>query len=254
MHIKDLKVVVTGAASGMGRHFVERLLKDGASISAWDINEEGLTTLKSSYPDAPLHIARVNVAQEGEVRSAMTEAWNYFGKINGLVNNAGIFRDSLLVKKDRKSGEVKVMSLNQWQTVLDVDLTGPFLCTRELSAHIVEADLDEPTVIINISSISRAGNMGQSNYSAAKAALIADTITWAKELARYKIRVAAIAPGFVETPILEGMRPEMIDQMVAKVPLRRLGTPSEIYAGLRFILECDYFTGRCLDIDGGLRL
>ena len=254
MQIEELKVVITGAASGLGLHFVDRLLKDGASISAWDVNQEGLHRLKSAYPDAPLHIARVNVAREDEVQSAMKEAWDHFGVINGLVNNAGIFRDSLLVKKDRKSGEIKVMSLNQWQTVLDVDLTGPFLCTRELSAHVVEAGLNEPTVVINISSISRAGNMGQSNYSAAKAALIADTVTWAKELARYKIRVAAIAPGFVETPILEGMRPEMIDKMVAEVPLRRLGTPGEIYAGLRFILECDYFTGRCLDIDGGLRL
>ena len=96
--------------------------------------------------------------------------------------------------------------------------------------------------------------MGQGNYSAAKAALIADTVTWAKELARYKIRVASIAPGFVETPILQGMRPEMVDKMVKEVPMRRLGQPHEIYAGLRFIVECDYFTGRCLDIDGGLRL
>jgi 3-oxoacyl-[acyl-carrier protein] reductase len=184
----------------------------------------------------------------------MSEAWRRFGVINGLVNNAGIFRDALLVKKDRQSGDINVMSLSQWQTVLDVDLTGPFLCTRELSARVVEDESSGPAVIVNISSVSRAGNMGQGNYSAAKAALIADTVTWARELARYQIRVAAIAPGFVETPILQGMRPEMVDKMVAQVPLRRLGHPSEIYAGLRFILECDYFTGRCLDIDGGLRL
>ena len=120
--------------------------------------------------------------------------------------------------------------------------------------YLVDEGSDQPAVIINMSSVSRAGNIGQGNYSAAKAALVADTVTWAKELARYHIRVAAIAPGFVETPILQGMRPEMIDKMVAQIPIARLGSPEEIYVGLRFILECDYFTGRCLDIDGGLRL
>ena len=254
MQINKLKVVVTGGASGMGRHFVESLLADGALVSAWDMNEHGLASLKADYSEASLHIAKVDVSQEEQVKSAMAEAWECFNGLNALVNNAGIFKDSLLVKKDKFSGEIMTMSLNQWQHVLDVDLTGPFLCTRELSARVVEAANDEPTVIINISSVSRAGNMGQSNYSAAKAALIADTVTWAKELARYKIRVASIAPGFVETPILQGMRPEMINKIVDLVPMRRLGQPNEIYAGLRFIVECDYFTGRCLDIDGGLRL
>ena len=144
-------------------------------------------------------------------------------------------------------------SLAQWQQVIDVDLTGPFLCTRALSRRLVEAD-GGGGVIVNISSVSRAGNMGQGNYSAAKAGLIADTVTWSKELARHQIRVAAIAPGFVETPLLKGMRPEMVEKMVQQVPLRRLGAPEEIYQGLRFIFQCGYFTGRCLDIDGGLRL
>ena len=254
MRVQGSKVVVTGGASGMGRHFVEQFLAEGASVSAWDTNEEGLKSLAQAYPDAPLHIANVDVSQEDDVCVAMRDTWTRLGGINVLVNNAGIFRDSLLVKKDRTTGEVKKMSLKQWQTVIDVDLTGPFLCTRELSALVIETGSVDQTVIVNISSISRSGNMGQSNYSAAKAALVADTVTWAKELARYQIRVAAIAPGFVETPILQGMRPEMVDKMVEGVPLRRLGSPHEIYSGVRFIIECDYFTGRCIDIDGGLRL
>jgi 3-oxoacyl-[acyl-carrier protein] reductase len=254
MRVKQLKVVVTGGGSGMGRHFVERLLQDGASVSAWDMNLAALKSLQAQYGDERLHIVEVDVSDEERVKNSMKSAWERFKGINGLVNNAGIFRDSLLVKKDRQSGEVKTMSLSQWQTVLNVDLTGPFLCIRELSELLVRDGGDEPAVIINISSISRAGNIGQGNYSAAKAALVADTVTWAKELARYKVRVAAISPGFVETPILEGMRPEMIDKMVKQVPLRRLGQPEEIYTGLRFIVECDYFTGRSLDIDGGLRL
>ena len=247
MKINELKVVVTGGASGMGRHFVEQLLADGASVSAWDMNEEGLASLQLSNTEARLHTAKVDVAKEDEVKQAMTEAWHQFDGLNALVNNAGIFRDSLLVKKDRNSGKIKTMTLDQWQTVLDVDLTGPFLCTRELSAKLLESGANESAVIVNISSVSRAGNMGQGNYSAAKAALIADTVTWAKELARYKIRVASIAPGFVETPILQGMRPEMVDKMVKEVPMRRLGQPNEIYAGLRFIVECEYFYDRTAD-------
>ena len=140
--------------------------------------------------------------------------------------------------------------MKQWQAVIDVDLTGPFLFTRELAASIIEHG-DGPGVIVNISSVSRHGNPGQSNYSAAKAGLVADTTLWAKELARHGIRVGAVAPGFVDTPILRGMRPEVLDKMLAQVPLRRAATPYEIFLAVKFIIECDYFTGRCIDVDGG---
>jgi 3-oxoacyl-[acyl-carrier protein] reductase len=109
-------------------------------------------------------------------------------------------------------------------------------------------------VVVNISSVARHGNPGQSNYSAAKAGLVADTKLWAQELARYGIRTGAIAPGFVQTPILEGMRPEVLEGMLKAVPLRRAGTTAEIFAGVRFIIECGYFTGRCIDIDGGISM
>jgi 3-oxoacyl-[acyl-carrier protein] reductase len=254
MNINTLKVVVTGAGSGMGRHFVERLLDSGAEVSAWDTQIESLNTLKATYPGTDLHIAQVDVSKESEVQVAMSDAWKALGGLNGLINNAGIFRDAMLVKRDRKSQEIHTMSLDQWREVIDVDLTGPFLCTRELSRHLLSAGGEIPAVVINISSISRAGNRGQSNYSAAKAGLVADTVTWAQELARSQIRVAAIAPGFIETPILKGMRRDIIDTLVQKVPLRRLGTPEEIYLAVKFIVECEYFTGRCIDIDGGLRL
>ena len=111
-----------------------------------------------------------------------------------------------------------------------------------------------PAVIVSISSISRHGNMGQSNYSAAKAAIVADTKLWSLELARYGIRTGAIAPGFTRTPILEGMRPDALEKMVAPVPLRRMGEPEEMYKTVKFIFENDYFTGRCVDVDGGLIL
>jgi 3-oxoacyl-[acyl-carrier protein] reductase len=109
-------------------------------------------------------------------------------------------------------------------------------------------------VIVNISSISRLGNVGQSNYTAAKAGVAAMTVVWARELARYGIRVGAVAPGFTHTAILDSMRPELLDKMVAPVPVGRLGQPAEIAHSVRFIFENDFFTGRVIELDGGLRL
>jgi 3-oxoacyl-[acyl-carrier protein] reductase len=142
------------------------------------------------------------------------------------------------------------MSLDDWAKVIGVDLTGPFLCTREFAASCINNDAG-PAVVVNISSVARHGNPGQSNYSAAKAGLVADTKLWGQELGRYGIRTGAVAPGFVQTPILDAMRPEVLKGMVRGIPLRRVGLPEEIFLGVRFIIECDYFTGRCIDIDGG---
>ncbi|MFT6377177.1 MAG: 3-oxoacyl-[acyl-carrier protein] reductase, partial [bacterium] len=168
-------------------------------------------------------------------------------------NNAGIFRDGLLVKQDRETGDIKKMSLKNWNAVIAVDLTGPFLCTREFAVHCIDHS-EEAGVVVNISSVSRHGNVGQSNYSAAKAGLVADTKLWGVELARHNIRTGAIAPGFIDTPILQGMRPDVLAKVLKGVPLKRAGKADEIFAAVRFIIECDYFTGRCIDVDGGLTL
>jgi 3-oxoacyl-[acyl-carrier protein] reductase len=144
------------------------------------------------------------------------------------------------------------MSLSQWQAVIDVNLTGVFLCGREAAERMV--GLGNGGVIINISSISRHGNVGQSNYTAAKAGVASLAVVWARELARYGIRVGAIAPGFTHTSILEAMKPEILEKMIAPVPLGRLGEPAEIAHAARFIFENDFFTGRVIDLDGGLRL
>ncbi len=255
MQLDALKIVVTGGASGMGRYFSLNLAKAGAQVAACDLNEEGLAGLAAEAEGLPGSIKtyKVNVANEDEVIGFFDQAWADFDGLNGLINNAGIFRDGLLVKKDRKTGEIRKMSLKHWEQVISVDLTGPFLCVREMAERHIQGEGGE-AVIINISSIARYGNMGQGNYSAAKAGLVADTVVWAKELARYGIRVGAIAPGFVDTPILQGMRPEVLESMLKAVPLRRVARPEEIFAGVRFITECGYFTGRCIDIDGGMRL
>jgi len=144
------------------------------------------------------------------------------------------------------------MSLDDFNRVIAVDLIGVFLCAREAAAQMIEGG--RGGVIINISSISRAGNIGQTNYAAAKAGVAAMTVTWAKELARYKIRVAGIAPGFCDTQMVANIKPEIREKIIAGIPLRRLGQPEEIGRTALYILQNDYYNGRTLEIDGGLRL
>ena len=144
------------------------------------------------------------------------------------------------------------MTLQQWQAVIDVNLTGVFLCAREAAERMVK--LAKGGVIVNISSISRHGNAGQTNYTAAKSGVAAMTVVWAKELARYGIRAGCVAPGFTHTDILASMKPEVLEKVIAPVPLKRLGQPDEIAHAVQFIVENDFFTGRCIDLDGGLRL
>ena len=256
MKLTDVRAIVTGAASGMGRHFALALAEAGATVVAADINAEGVAQVAEESKDlaGTVHGLRADVASEDDVKALITASAEAMGGLNVLVNNAGLFRDSLLVSVDRETGKVKrTMSLANWNKVIEVDLTGPFLCTREFAAHCIDAGTRD-AVVVNISSVARHGNPGQSNYSAAKAGLVADTKLWAQELSRYGIRTGAIAPGFVQTPILEGMRPDVLAGMLKAVPLRRAGTTGEIFAGVRFIIECGYFTGRCIDIDGGISM
>lgn len=248
MDLKDTKVIVTGAASGLGRCFSLNFAAAGASVLAFDMNEEGLKALVAENP--AIKTFKGSVTSEADVKASVAACKEYFGGVNCVINNAGIFRDGLLIRENRETGEISTMPLDDWQAVIDVDLTGPFLFAREVAAQMVKDRVQG--AIINISSCSRHGNRGQGNYSAAKAGLVADTKLWGEELSKYGIRVGAIAPGFVQTPLLEGMRPEMLDKMLSKVPLRRAAKPEEIFLAAKFIVECDYFTGRCIDVDGGI--
>jgi 3-oxoacyl-[acyl-carrier protein] reductase len=230
-----------------------QLARRGADIALFDLNAAELeeTAALCAAEAVQARGYRVNVADEGEVSAAMTRVTAGFGRLDGLVNNAGIVRDALLVKV--KDGAVVArMTMDQWNAVIDVNLSAVFLCAREAAAHMIE--LGNGGVIVNISSISRVGNAGQSNYSAAKAGVESMGVVWAKELARYGIRVGSIAPGFTHTEILASMRPEMLDKLTAPVPLKRLGRPEEIAHAVLFIFENDFFTGRCLEVDEGLRL
>jgi 3-oxoacyl-[acyl-carrier protein] reductase len=193
----------------------------------------------------------VNVAVEEEVIAAMDRIVTDFGRLDVMINNAGILRDALLVKA--KDGNVAgKMSLAQWQAVIDVNLTGVFLCGREAAERMIRHGCGG--VIINISSVSRHGNAGQTNYSAAKAGVQALTVVWAKELAHHGIRTGSIAPGGVRTEILAAMRPDMLEKLLAPVPLKRFGEPEEVASAAAFIVSNDYFSGRCIDLDGGFRI
>ncbi|MGE0785949.1 MAG: SDR family oxidoreductase [Sandaracinaceae bacterium] len=246
MKLDSLKIIVTGAARGMGRHFAERLSEAGAQVAAGDVDEAALRELPSA-----IHKRRLDVSDEASATEFVAWANGVMGGLNGLINNAGIIRDGLLVKKDRETGAVQKLSTDQWDAVIGVNLTGATMMVRETVAKMVETE-SRPGVIVNVSSISRHGNRGQSNYVAAKAALAANTVTWAREFARFGIRVGAVAPGMVETPMTQGMNQKARDGLVAAIPVGRIGLPEDIWLAVRFILECDYFDGRCVDVDGGL--
>ena len=253
MDLNGKVVAVTGGGQGLGRSMAVVLAAKGAKIALIDLNQDKLdetvALCKAAGGDAKSYIA--NIAKEEDVISTFDQIAADFGTLNGLINNAGILRDGLMIKA--KDGEIiKKMSLAEWQAVIDVNLTGVFLCGREAAERMIK--LGAEGVIINISSISKVGNMGQSNYSAAKAGVAAMAVTWAKELARYNIRCAAIAPGFIATEMVASMKPDALEKMTAGIPLKRLGLPEEIGHSCAYIFENDYFTGRVIEMDGGLRL
>jgi len=254
MKLSDLKIIVTGAAGGMGRHFAVRLAEAGAQVAIGDVNEAGLAeTVAMAKGPGKIHAKKLNVADEADIAAFVAFAYGAMGGLNGLVNNAGILRDGLLVKKDRETGAVKTLSKEQWDAVIGVNLTGATLMVRDVVAKMVETGT-KPGVVVNMSSIARHGNRGQSNYSAAKSALATNTKTWALEFAPFGIRVGAVAPGMVETPMTAGMNPKAREALINMIPVGRVGTPEDLWVAVKFVLECDYFNGRCIDVDGGLSM
>jgi 3-oxoacyl-[acyl-carrier protein] reductase len=243
-----MKVIVTGAARGMGAHFAQRLLEAGAQVAAGDVDEAALEALP-----AKVHKRKLDVRREGDVAEFVAWARDAMGGLNALVNNAGIIRDGLLVRKDRATGEIKTMTAEDWRAVLDVNLTGATFMVREVVALMLATEA-RPGIVVNMSSISRLGNKGQSNYVATKAALAANTLTWAREFAPHGIRVVAIAPGMIETPMTQGMQQKARDALVAAIPVGRIGVPEDIWMAVKFAIECDYVNGRTLEIDGGLTM
>lgn len=253
MQLKGKVIAITGAGQGIGRSIAEMLAGDGANIALIDLKAEALAAAQEACETLGVKARSytANVADEAAVDATMAAIAKDFGRFDGIVNNAGITKDAMLLKV--KDGEITDrMSMDQWNAVIGVNLTGVFLCGRAAAEQMIRAG--NGGVIVNISSISRAGNAGQTNYSATKAGVIAIATAWATELGRYGIRTGSVAPGFTRTEILAAMRPEVLEKALQPVPLKRLGLPEEIASAVRFIFENDYFSGRCIDVDGGLRL
>jgi len=252
MDLKNKVVVITGAGRGLGRGMATAFAAKGANVAVVDLNEADIEQTVALCVELGVKSKgyKVNVAKEEEVVKLFDDVVADFGTLSGVINNAGITRDGLLVKT--KDGEITKMSLQQWQAVIDVNLTGVFLCGREAAAKMIQLGVEEG-VIVSTSSLARQGSFGQTNYSAAKAGVVAMTESWAKELSRYNIRTGAIAPGTINTDMIAAMKPDARDRLIGAVPLKRLGEPSNIANAAAFIFENDYFTGRVIEVDGGLR-
>ncbi|TCZ77131.1 3-oxoacyl-ACP reductase FabG [Paenibacillus albiflavus] len=250
MRLAGKVAIITGGASGIGLATVRLFLLEGARVAMVDYNEEAglqaVEQLKSEQfgEQDQVMFVKVNVAEASSVESMVNTVVERFGTLDILVNNAGITKDSMLSK----------MTLEQWHAVIDVNLNGVFYCTKYAAPHMVQKGKGK---IINTSSIvGVSGNIGQTNYSAAKAGIIGMTKTWAKELGFKGVNVNAVAPGFIATGMTAAMPENVLEQMQAKVPLRRLGSPLDIAQAYLFLAseESNYVNGTVLEVDGGLAI
>ncbi len=246
-------VIVTGAAAGIGRATALRFAEEGARIAAWDVNEAGTDALMIELAAAGGEgvFARVDVASADAVNAAARAVVDRWGRIDVLVNNAGIVRDAQLVKW--KDGAVQSLMTDElFDSVVGVNLRGVFHCARAVAPKMIE---QRSGVILNASSVvGLYGNFGQTNYAATKAAVINLTRTWSRELGRYGIRVNAVAPGFVATEILRAMPQKVLDTMVGHTPLGRMGEPRDIANAYVWLAsdQASFIHGTTISVDGGL--
>ena len=253
MDIENKTIIITGAARGLGAAMAKRLATHKCKLGLIDLEQESMNDIKKACEavGAEVMTYAADVTREEDVTATFRQIVADLGPLYGAINNAGITRDGLLVKfKDGKFE--KKMSLEDWQAVINVNLTGVFLSGREAAQLMIESDTKG--VIINISSIARHGNFGQTNYSATKAGVQAMAVGWAKELSRYGIRVNAIAPGFINTEMVAAMPDNVKEKLAAMIPLKRIGEPDEVAEAAEFIFQNDYFSGRCIDLDGASRM
>jgi len=248
-------VVITGAAAGIGRATALRFAREDCRVAAWDVNdskqEELVRELSSFGGEAAFR--KTNVCDANDVGEAVQETVTRWGSIDILINNAGITRDSQLVKW--KDGNVAgTMGEDAFDQVISVNLKGVFLCSRAVVPHMIRRGSG---VILNASSVvGLYGNFGQTNYAATKAGVIAFARTWSRELAKYNIRVNAVAPGFIATEMVEKMPEKVIQTMISHTPLGRMGKPEDIAEAYVWLASeaASFITGAVLSIDGGLVL
>ncbi|MES2775359.1 MAG: SDR family NAD(P)-dependent oxidoreductase [Bacteroidota bacterium] len=256
MQVQNSVIVITGAASGIGEAVAIALAAAGAKVVLGDMNAEKLNAVKDTIINSGGSAAAIvlDVTEESSVQSFMDFAIISFGSINAVLACAGIIRDSFLVTPDRETGKVKkFMSTEQWKQVMDVNLTGVFLTLREAAIRMIDNNCEG--VLIPISSINKSGELGQLNYASTKAAIA----LWPKILAGEfhargvkNIRVVAIAPGYVETPLLTSIKPEILQGIISEIPVGRLVKTDEIVTTVRFIIENEAVHGTTLEISGGI--
>ena len=240
--MKGKVAIVTGAAAGIGLATARRFAQDGYTVVSWDVND--------GEPQAGGIFQRVDVTSTASVDAAVAETVQRWGGIHVLVNNAGILRDGQLIKY--KEGAVAgMMTDEQFDAVIQVNLKGVFTCTRAVVPHMIAGG---GGVILNASSlVGLYGNFGQTNYVAAKAGVIGMTKVWARELGKYQIRVNAVAPGFINTDMVKQMPEKILQAAVAHTPLGRMGQPEDIANAYAFLAsdQASFITGAVLSVDGG---
>lgn len=250
MRLQDRVCLITGGAAGIGKATALLFAAEGAKVVICDMNEEaGQAVVQQLGPDAAFY--KVNVADRQAVQEWVDAVVAKYGRIDVLVNNAGITRDGLFVKV--KDGElVKQMSEAAFDSVISVNLKGVFNCAQAVAPVMIR---QESGVILNASSVvGLYGNFGQTNYVATKSAVIGMTKVWARELGRYNVRVNAVAPGFILTEMVQKMPEQVLDGMRSKTPLGRLGTPEEVAAVYLWLSsdEASFVHGSTISVDGGI--
>ena len=250
MRLKDKIALITGGAAGIGYATTKRFIEEGARVVICDVNQEaGEAAVRDLGTEADFY--RVDVTERASVDSWVKSVLEKYGRLDVLVNNAGIVRDSLLVKM--KEGElVKQMPEADFDLVIAINLKGVFNCTQAVVPVMIRQG---GGVILNASSIVGIdGNIGQTNYIATKAGVIGMTKAWARELGRHNIRVNAVAPGFTATEILTSMPEKVLEGMKARTPLGRLGQPEDIANAYLFLAsdEASFISGNILRVDGGI--
>jgi 3-oxoacyl-[acyl-carrier protein] reductase len=253
--LKDKVVIVTGAAAGIGRATALAFAREGARVAAWDVADTTADALVKDLQGAGGEAAffKVNVGDAAAVAAAMDAVAKRWGRIDVLVNNAGIVRDAQLVKA-KDGAVVSTMTDEAWDAVINVNLKGVFLCTRAAVPHMIAGG---GGAILNASSVvALYGNFGQTNYAATKGGLITMTKTWARELGRYKIRVNAVAPGFIATEMVAAMPEKVIESMVSHTPLGRMGKPDDIANTYVWLASnaASFVHGAVISVDGGIVL
>jgi len=238
--------IITGGASGIGKKTAEIFSKEGAAIAIFDVNKEALNQTEKEISDngGKCNGYIVDVTNFEDVTEKVKEVIKDLGEIDVLVNNAGITRDNFLTK----------MEIDDWNKVISINLTGTFNCAKATASYMMEQGKGN---IVNVSSVVGVyGNIGQTNYAASKAGVIGLTKTWAKEFAKKGIRVNAVAPGFIKTPMTDKVPEKVLEIMISKTPMGRMGESLEVANAILFLAseESSFTTGHILHVDGGLVL